>query len=389
MIADQKFKEHMINMLTLRYDPMQKPTIPHLKYTDWAPTIYETTALSLEEKLIASLMKLAPYDHIGIGLSSGIDSVLLLALIRKLYPDKRITALHYLGVNDEKEDAQAYAEMYDARFVTISKDSILDTLDYQVSVMKDMVWDGFDYLLYQAAKQVGCQVLVDGTGADEIFGGYTFRYFGYNPTGTSVEAKVYGYLDVHNRNWVEDQAQMFGPDVNFKWEMVTENINHHFANNLTEISQILHADYNGQLCHNFTRKQAVFSKIYQIPAFSPYLDSEVRYYGTHLDNALKFAGTIGKLPLRQIAARLDLAVTPKKMGFSHDTVKDWNDENNWETAHNDLTNPENEIFKRGLINYEWVRRHTTNNESRHNVRYVNKFFGLMALENHIRRLEYH
>lgn len=386
--VDQKFKEHMVNMLTLRYDPMEKPTIPHLKYTAWAPTIYETTALSLEEKLIKSILKLAPYKHIGIGLSSGIDSVLLLCMIRRLFPKKRITAIHYVGQNDEQEDAKAYADMFGANFVSIYKKTILDTIDWQVTIMKDMVWDGFDYMLFQTAKKLGCDILVDGTGADELFGGYTFRYFNYNPTGNSVEARVYGYLDVHKRDWVEDQAQMFGPDVNFTWEMVTEHLKPYFANKLPELSQIFHADWNGKLAHLFTKKQRVFGKLYEIATYSPYLDKDVVEYATHLDSTLKFAGTVGKTPLRQIAARMDLAVTVKKFGFSHDTVKDWNSPENWATAHNDLTDPDNQMFAKGLISYDWVKRHATSNKSRYDVRYVNKFMQLMALEDYLRKLEF-
>lgn len=389
MIVDKKLKEHFTNMLTLRYDPMQRPTVPHLKYQAWIAGIHDTTALELEAKLLHSIMRLEPFAHIGIGLSSGIDSTLLLCLIRKVFPDKKITAIHYDGVNNELEDAKIYAEKYGAEFVAISKDTILDTIDWQVSILKDMIWDGFDYLLFQTARNFRCDVLVDGTGADELFGGYTFRYFNYAaPSGDSVESKSYAYLDVHNRDWVVDQAHLFGPEMPFDWNMILEHIRPYFANSLPLVSQIFHADWNGKLAHLFTRKQAVFSKVYQVPAYSPYLNSAVVEYGTHLDHTCKFAGSIGKKPLRQIAARQGLAVTPKKLGFSHDVVSDWNHPDHWKTAHNDLTDPNNEIFSRGLISFEWVRRHATG-QDRFDVRYVNKFMQLMALEDYLRRLEYH
>ena len=388
MIISHKLKEHIRNMLTLRYDPMEPTAIHTLKYKDWLPALYETTAISLERKLINSIRKLEPYSHIGIALSSGIDSVLLLCLIRHIFPDKKITAIHYIGINDEAEDAKIYAESYGADFITVKKDTILDTLDWQVATMKDMIWDGFDYLLYQVAKNAKCDVLVDGSGADELFGGYTFRYFAYNSVDTSVKSRAYAYLDVHNRDWVLDQGHLFGPELKFEWNMVLEHILPFFANSLPVINQIFFADFNGKLAHLFAKKQRIFSKVYDIDAYSPYLAPEIIEYGTHLDSSMKIMGEVGKIPLRQIAARHDLAVTPKKYGFSHDTVKDWNGAG-WAEAHNDLTDPNNQMFAKGLISYDWVKRHATNEQSRYDVRYVNKFLQLMALEDYLRRLEFH
>ena len=385
-MKSQKFKEHMVNMLTLRYDPMEPPTIPPLKYKAWFPNLYETTALSLERKLMSAIMVLEPFKKIAIGLSSGIDSVLLLCIIRHLFPEKKIVAIHYIGINDELEDAKEYAKIYGAEFVTINKDTILDTIDWQVTITKDMTWDGFDYLLYQTAKRLGCDILVDGTGADELLGGYTFRYNSFDHSAGSIERKAYSYLDCHNRDWVDDQAHLFGKEVKFDWKMVIEHIQPHFANPLPTIQQIFHADYNGKLCHLFTKKQEIFAKLYQLPSYSPYLTDEIIKYGSHLDSHIKIMGVVGKLPLRQIAARQDLAVTPKKLGFSHDTVREWNGEH-WEEAHNDITDPNNLMFKDGLISFDWVKRHTMNQKDRYNVRYVNKFFQLMALEDHLRHLD--
>jgi len=238
MIVDGKFKEHIRNMLTLRYDPMEDSNIQRLKPRDWVPAIYETTALSLETKLMSSLEKLKDIDHIGIGLSSGIDSNLLLCLIREMYPDKKITAIHYKGINNEEYEAKQYAEAYDAKFVTIQKESILDTIDWQVSTLKDMIWDGFDYMLFQVARQQNCGVLVDGTGADELFAGYTFRYFNFLPQSNSIEDKANAYLQVHNRDWVDDQANMFGPELKFDWKMVLEHIMPNFGNNLPQLQRV-------------------------------------------------------------------------------------------------------------------------------------------------------
>lgn len=370
-------------MLTLRYDPLEEPYIKTTGYKDWIPVVYETTAITLERKLIVALSKLENFDRIGIALSSGIDSVLLLRLLRHVFPDKEIIAFHYVGINDELEDVKQYADAYASQLITMSHPSVLDTLKWQTTITKEPMWDAFDYVLYQNASRMKCDVMVDGSGADELFGGYTFRYDNFNPTGTSTEAKFYAYMDVHQRDWVEDQAHLFGPEIPFEWNMIKENIIDNFGNPLDTICQIFMADYNGKLAHLFAKKQARFSNVYSIPIFSPYLDEYVAEYGMRLEPSLKI-GKVGKLPLRQIAARYDISPTFQKLGFSHDTVKEWNDPEINAIAMDDITDPACQMYSQGLISWDWMQRHVHNDRDCQDVRYVNKFFQLLALEQWLR-----
>lgn len=372
-------------MLTLRYDPIEKPFIKATKYKDWIPCIYETTAITLETKLFNALSTLENYDTIGIALSSGIDSVLLLRLIHHIYPDKKVYAIHWKGMHGEEKDAMMFAESYGAEFVLIKTKSILDTLQWQVSLMQEPMWDAFDYMIYETAKELGCQVVVDGSGADELFGGYVFRYSNFKSTDNSIESKFYGYMDVHNHDWVDDQGHLFGPEIPFEWNMIKENLMENFGNNLETISQIFMADYNGKLSHLFAKKQAKFQYVYKMPILSPYLDRFVAEYGMKLQPSLKIMGNVGKLPLRQIAARYDLAVTNRKLGYSHDTVAEWNNPEFHAEAMEDITDPNCQMFSQGLISYDWVMRHTKDKKDTLDVRYVNKFYQLMALEQYLRK----
>ncbi len=378
-------KEHIRNLLTLRYDPMEKPFLRTTKYKDWKPMIYETTAITLESKLIASLSGLGEAKKIGIALSSGIDSVLLLKMLTTLYPDKEIIAFHYLGINDEFEDVKMFTESMGVKLVTINSKSLLDTLQWQVSLMEDPSWDAFDYVIYESAKSVGCDVIVEGTGADELFGGYMFRYNDFAPTDNSTEAKFYAYMDVHKRDWVEDQGHLFGPEIPFQWDMIKEHVIDSFGNSLETICQVFMADYNGKLAHLFAKKRAKYQKVFGLPIISPYLDMKVTEYGMRLEPSLKILGNVGKMPLRQIAARYDLACTTNKYGFSHDTVGEWNDPKYHDEAHQDITDPNNQMFIQGLISYDWVKRHTRSETDLKDVRYINKFYYLMALEQFLRR----
>jgi asparagine synthase (glutamine-hydrolysing) len=353
------------------------------KYKDWIPCIYETTAITLERKIMQSLMQLESFNRIGIALSSGIDSVLLLRLLRHVFPNKEIIAFHYIGVNDELEDVQQFSDAYADRLVTMSHPSVLETLKWQTTITKEPMWDAFDYILYSTASQFKCDVMIDGSGADELFGGYTFRYDNFSPTGNTTEAKFYAYMDVHQRDWVEDQAHLFGPEIPFDWNMIKENIIENFGNPLDTISQIFMADYNGKLARLFAKKHARFSNVYSIPIYSPYLDEHIIEYGTHLEPSLKI-GKVGKLPLRQIAARYDISPTIEKLGFSHDTVAEWNKPEINKIAMEDITDPACQMYSQGLISWDWIQRHVHNDKDCQDVRYVNKFFQLLALEQWLR-----
>jgi len=380
-----KLKEHIRNIMTLRYDPVEKPYIKLSKYKQWIPAIYETTAITLERKLMAAIGGLEPFNRVGIALSSGIDSVLLLYLIRHVFPNKEIIAFHYNNSGEELEDAELYANDAGARFVVINNRTILNTLQWQVSIIGEPIWDAFDYILYETAKHMRCDIMVDGSGADELFGGYTFRYNSFAPANNTTEGRFYAYMDAHNRDWVEDQAHLFGPEIPFDWNMIKENIIDSFGNPLTPIGQIFLADYNGKLAHLFTKKQAKFQNVYGLPIYSPYLHPHVAEYGMRLEPSLKIMGQVGKIPLRQIAARYDVVATPKKIGFTHDTVAEWNNEESQKEALEDLMNPESQMFSQGLISYDWVTRHVKSEKDSQDVRYVNKYFQLLALEQYLRK----
>ena len=86
---------------------------------------------------------------------------------------------------------------------------------------------------------------------------------------------------------------------------------------------------------------------------------------------------IGKLPLRKLLTKYncDSLVSKKKLGFSVNTINLWNSVGK-NLCINYLENAR--IVEDGWINKEWISSHIDNPNL--NVRYVNKFLGLLALE---------
>ena len=104
-------------------------------------------------------------------------------------------------------------------------------------------------------------------------------------------------------------------------------------------------------------------------------------YAPHLKNSIKYnqKTNIGKLPLREILSEhiSPNLITPNKQGFSVNTINLWNSFGK-EICHHYLDNAR--IVKDKWINKDWIKRHLKRIDENPDVRYVNKFLGLLAFE---------
>ena len=101
----------------------------------------------------------------------------------------------------------------------------------------------------------------------------------------------------------------------------------------------------------------------------------------HLKNSIKYntENNVGKIPLREILAKHispDL-ITPNKQGFSVNTVNLWNSHGK-KICEYYLDNAR--IVKDKWISEDWIKKSLKKLEEKADVRYVNKFLGLLAFE---------
>jgi asparagine synthase (glutamine-hydrolysing) len=104
-------------------------------------------------------------------------------------------------------------------------------------------------------------------------------------------------------------------------------------------------------------------------------------YAPHLKNSIKYNRNtnIGKIPLREILSQhisSDL-ITPNKQGFSVNTINLWNSHGK-KICNYYLDNAR--IITDKWISKDWVEKHLKKLDEKPNVRYVNKFLGLLAFE---------
>ena len=84
------------NILTFRYDPSISPILPKKTWNDLKPLV-EKPSMDLIEQLIEKTIKkqidVSEVKKICIALSGGIDSTLILTLIKKILPEIQVDAI--------------------------------------------------------------------------------------------------------------------------------------------------------------------------------------------------------------------------------------------------------------------------------------------------------
>ena len=387
-MEEEKFNQKNIsnqirNILTLRYDPLQNTTLPVLKANDFIPSKnYDLDFI--ENNLKNSIQnKLGSTKNLTISLSGGIDSTLILGLIRKTLPDLKINAISikFSDSTDETLTAKKIADFFEAEHKIIDIENYLLDLPAAISIIGMPFWDIHWYYIAKNAKDKS-NFLASGDGGDELFGGYTFRYSKFlsliTPNSSPLD-KIQAYLSCHERDWVPDQEKIFNSKTDFSWKSINSIFEPFFNNSLSPLNQVFLADYNGKLLYNFSIIGNKINKFFNLKPVTPILNSKLISYASHIPSELKYDSVknLGKMPLRKLLTKYecDSLISKEKLGFSVNTINLWNSIGK-ELCHSYLDNAR--IVEDGWINKEWISSHITKSDL--NVKYVNKFLGLLSLE---------
>jgi len=374
------------NILTLRYDPSITPNLPRKAWNDFKPITEKPSTEFIEKSITNTIRKqldISSVKKICIALSGGIDSTLILTLIKKTFPAIQVDAISVKFANsiDETENAAKIAAKLEADHHIINVENYLQELPKAISIIKLPFWDLHWYHVAKKAQSLS-KYLASGDGGDELFGGYTFRYKKFlslvNTNSTPLE-KVRAYLSCHERDQVPDQEKLFGKQAKFSWESISKPLISHFDNTLSPIEQVFLADYNGKLLYNFNPINTKILNHFDMKSISPLLSEEMISYALNIPLQYKYDDTknIGKLPLRQLLAKynMDKFITNEKLGFNVNTL------NLWKSFGQQLCQEyftDSQVVRDGWINKDWINEYMYKDDL--DVRYVNKFLGLLAFE---------
>jgi asparagine synthase (glutamine-hydrolysing) len=372
--------------LTLRYDVTQSPTLQKLTWKDLykekeniSINILENT---IKKNIFNSINESDP-KNIAISLSGGIDSSLVLLLLKEVFPNSKINAFSIKFSNsiDETIKARDIANHVGVSHKIISVDDYFEKLPLVISRTGLPFWDIHWYYVAEQAKPIS-NYLVSGDGGDELFGGYTFRYSKFlsliNPNSTPQD-KIKAYLECHLRDHVPDQSEIFTQNSNFSWSEIYDLLIPYFDNPLNPLEQLFLADYNGKLLYNFSIFNNKILESFKIKPITPLISNEMINYSNKMDLHQKYNlnKNVGKLPLRKILEKYKMMhfFNNEKLGFSVNTINLWKNSGN-ELCKNYLL--DSKLVQDSWISEDWVLKHIHKKELE--IRYINKFFGLLAFE---------
>ena len=375
----------IFNILALRYDTSQKSNLLKLNSSDFVPS---SNPLSLE--LIELLIKKSIKNKItsdtkamNIALSGGVDSTLVLSIMKKYFSEIKINAfsVQFSDSIDETQQSQKIAEHFDVDYNKIFIENYLQELPKAISIVNAPFWDLHWYYVSKQAQK-SSSIILSGDGGDELFGGYTFRYEKYlnlTSLNSSPLDRVKNYLSCHERDFVPDQEKLFGEKLQFSWNDTYSSLLPYFDNSLSLLDQVFLADYNGKLVYNFSLNNQKISNYFNLESITPILEPDLISYATHLSHKYKYDPklNIGKLPLRKLLDKFNVTslISNQKLGFSVNTINLWKNYG-YEICKDFLLDAE--ISKEGWINSDWINLHLS--KELNNIKYINKFLGLLALE---------
>jgi asparagine synthase (glutamine-hydrolysing) len=398
------------NILTLRYDPSSELVtndndgggirnitpneISQLRQSTTKDHYNIPSPQDLENeirRLIKKKIEESKVKRIAIALSSGVDSNVIISLIRKEFPEVDMECLNVTFDEDSSEALRAgqIAESNEAGFHEIHVENPLKDLPMLLSIIKEPRWNVYQYYFIEKARSIS-NVLFTGDGGDELFAGYTFRYKKFLATIKSLnrpsyEDRIQTYLLCHERDWVPDQEDMFAEtQIKFAWSSIYQLFKIYFDNNLDPLEQVLLADYHGKLMYDFIPTNEKFFKHFNIDGTAPLLCSQIIDLSMKIPSSLKydFETNIGKIQLREIIKQSMAGYSSertKKMGFGMDLAKFWSRFGK-EIVTSNLD--KGRIFEDKIINKEWYNKSLTRiNENREEAtRYMSKMLQLLSLE---------
>ena len=376
----------LVNILTLRYDPSIKPNLIPKTPKDFSSNESDVDIQNIEDSICNEMknkLKSTRDDQVSIALSGGVDSTLALTLLRKIEPEKKIHAISIKFANsvDETPAASEIAQKFNAEHHIIELENYLSELPKSISIIKLPFWDLHWYYVVKKSQTLS-KTLISGDGGDELFAGYTFRYkkfLSLTTENSSPLEKIKAYLECHERDRVPDQDNIFTKKSNFSWKNIYERLMPFFDNDLKRINQVYLADYNGKLLYNFNPVNTRIINYFDMNLLTPLLNEKLISSASHIPTEKKYdeQTNIGKLPLRQLLKihNVSSLVGQKKLGFNVNTIK------LWEVKGHELCKSffdNSRLIEDYWINEEWIMKYIDKPDL--NVKYVNKFLGLLAAE---------
>lgn len=250
--------------------------------------------------------RLAADVPVGVLLSGGLDSSLLVGLLAQQQPENLLT--FSIGFEDaplEKGSEFEYSDQVIARYPTrhhryqIENSQVLTRLPEAIAAMSEpMVAQdaiGFYLLAEQVSKQA--KVVQSGQGADEVFAGYFWYPLMHAAQGAEIERFRPFYFDRSHQEFLETVTSEYHGD-DYTSELISNLLTRADAD--TFLDQVLRMDVTMLIVDDPVKRVDNMTMAWGLEARVPFLDHQLVELAATMPPELKLREA-GKYPLKTIA----------------------------------------------------------------------------------------
>ena len=275
------------------------------------------------ELLTAAVMKRMSASDVRIGvlLSGGLDSSLIVALLKEAgHEDIRTFSIGFEDIDDEVGSEFEYSDQIVSRFNTqhkkyqVSNKEVLPRLSEAVMNMSEPMVGQDAVAFYLLSEQVSkhTKVVLSGQGADEAFAGYFWYPRMANEKGNEVERFSRHYVDRPHDEYLQTVSSIYqGENHTHNW------LNKEFSKTGADsfIDKVFRTDMTRLIVDDPVKRVDNMTMAWGLEARVPFMDTELVEWALSIPPSLKMRDE-GKYPLKQISRRLlPNSVIDRKKGY--------------------------------------------------------------------------
>jgi asparagine synthase (glutamine-hydrolysing) len=275
-------------------------------------TVRDALRDSVEHHLVSDV-------EVGLFLSGGIDSSVVVALASELAPRALQTFSVVFAERefDESLPARLVAERFGTTHheVALSGDDLFATLPAAFAAMDQPSMDGLNtYVVSRAVRDAGLKVVLSGLGGDELFAGYpSFRRAARLAPLWPVLRHARSMARGVARRWgslrAEKLALLLGEGTAASAAYAASRalfVDRHFSltaarspeapipEGLSVLQEVSWRELSGYMRHTLLRDSDVFSMAHALELRVPFIDREVAAASASIDDSLKLAAGTAK-----------------------------------------------------------------------------------------------
>ncbi|MDO8437449.1 MAG: N-acetylglutaminylglutamine amidotransferase [Nitrosomonadaceae bacterium] len=252
--------------------------------------------------------RLAADVPVGVLLSGGLDSSLLVGLLADHVDELNTFSIGFEAVAGEQADEFEYSDLVSKEFNTrhhkysLANAEVLKRLPEAIAQMSEPMpsYDATAFYLLGERVSTDVKVVLAGQGADEVFGGYFWYPLMDAEKGTPLERFSRHYFDRDHAEYLEMMTDRYAvPDVTAEW--VEEQLQQPGADEF--LDQVLRLDVTRLMVDDPVKRVDNMTMAWGLEARVPFIDHELVELAAKMPPSLKLKEG-GKFPLKAVARGL-------------------------------------------------------------------------------------